>query len=145
MSKIVTKHWGHELWIADGTNTPYALKRILFRAGNQTSLQVHKFKVETNYVLSGSGILYLSPFVFDIDDYLKSNILENHIKDYEKTFNVVELYEGVIFTVLPGTIHRVVAKTDLEFMEVSTTELDDVIRLIDDKNRSHGKIKEEHE
>ena len=28
--KKVTKHWGQELWIADGSHTPYACKRILF-------------------------------------------------------------------------------------------------------------------
>ena len=63
--KFVNKPWGNELWIADGVRTPYALKRILFKAGNRTSLQVHKFKFETNYVLSGSGILYRSKILFD--------------------------------------------------------------------------------
>ena len=48
-TKKITKHWGHELWIADGIRTPYALKRILFKAGNRTSLQVHQYKFETNY------------------------------------------------------------------------------------------------
>jgi hypothetical protein len=38
-----------------------------------------------------------------------------------------------------------VAITDLEFMEASTTELDDVIRLQDDQGRTHGKIEFEHE
>ena len=48
--KKVNKHWGYELWIADGSVTPYASKRILFKAGNRTSLQVHEYKIETNYV-----------------------------------------------------------------------------------------------
>ena len=52
--KTVNKPWGNELWIADGVRTPYALKRILFKSGNRTSLQVHEYKFETNYVLSGS-------------------------------------------------------------------------------------------
>ena len=55
--KLVKKPWGHELWIADGTHTPYASKRILFLAGNRTSLQVHEYKIETNYVLSGTGMI----------------------------------------------------------------------------------------
>jgi mannose-1-phosphate guanylyltransferase len=45
----------------------------------------------------------------------------------------------------PGYVHRVVATTDLEFMETSTTELDDVIRLQDDQGRTHGRINQEHE
>ena len=55
--KKVSKPWGYELWIADAISTPYALKRILFLAGNRTSLQVHEQKFETNYVLSGTGKL----------------------------------------------------------------------------------------
>ena len=44
----------------------------------------------------------------------------------------------------PGQIHRVVADTDLVFIEASTKELDDVIRLADDASRGHGKIDSEH-
>ena len=47
-------------------------------------------------------------------------------------------------TIEPGTIHRMVATTTLRFVEASTTHLDDVIRLQDDANRSHGKIAAEH-
>lgn len=53
--RTIEKPWGNELWIADGVRTPYALKRILFKAGKRSSLQVHKFKFETNYVLEGTG------------------------------------------------------------------------------------------
>ena len=58
--KLVKKHWGHEEWFADGVATPFALKRILFLAGNRTSLQVHQHKFETTFVLSGTGKLYKS-------------------------------------------------------------------------------------
>ena len=44
----------------------------------------------------------------------------------------------------PGTIHRMIATTDLRFVEASTTHLDDVIRLQDDANRQHGRIDSEH-
>ena len=67
--KKVSKHWGNELWIADGETTPYATKRILFLAGNRTSLQVHKYKIETNYVLSGTGILHKSKEPLDIENF----------------------------------------------------------------------------
>lgn len=143
--KKVIKHWGNELWINEGVNTPYALKRILFLAGNRTSLQVHQNKIETNYVLKGTGKLLLSKDTFDIENFLKNGMTETEVLAYESTLEVHELYEGVSFDVLPGHVHRVIATTDLEFIEVSTTELDDVIRLQDDKGRTHGRISSEHQ
>ena len=145
MVQKINKHWGHELWIADGVRTPYALKRILFKAGNRTSLQVHKFKFETNYVLSGTGLLYRSKESFDIDTFLNNGMTIAQVIEYESSFDIIELTEGVSFDVHPGFVHRVVATTDLEFIEASTTELDDVIRLQDDGGRTHGKIAYEHE
>ena len=143
--KTVNKPWGNELWIADGERTPYALKRILFKAGNRTSLQVHEFKFETNYVLSGSGKLFKSKEVFDIANFLTNGMSEQDVTDYENTFEIIDLSPGVIFDVAPGFVHRVVAVNDLEFMEASTPHLDDVIRLQDDQGRTHGKIDKEHE
>lgn len=143
--KKVTKHWGYELWIADGVSTPYASKRILFRAGNRTSLQVHEYKFETNYVLSGTGILHRSPEPLDIAKFLEQGMTAKQVEEYETTFEVIELKEGVVFNMSPGYVHRVIATTDLEFMETSTPELDDVIRLQDDAGRTHGRISYEHE
>ncbi len=142
--KQVNKHWGHELWIADGVSTPYALKRILFKSGNRTSLQVHEYKFETNYVLSGTGRLYRSKEVFDIKQFLLTGLTSKQIAEYESTFEVIDLSENVTFNVSPGYVHRVVATTDLTFIEASTCELDDVIRLQDDAGRTHGKIAYEH-
>jgi len=142
--KKVNKHWGYELWIADGSVTPYASKRILFKAGNRTSLQVHEYKIETNYVLSGTGILHRSREPLDIAKFLEHGMTSTQVEEYESTFEVIELKEGVVFNVTPGYVHRVIAATDLEFMETSTTELDDVIRLQDDQGRTHGRISHEH-
>jgi mannose-1-phosphate guanylyltransferase len=143
--KKVNKHWGYELWIADGNDTPYASKRILFKAGNRTSLQVHEYKIETNYVLSGTGILHRSKEPLDIANFLEQGMTTKQVEEYESTFEVLELKENVVFNVKPGYVHRVIATTDLEFMETSTTELDDVIRLQDDAGRTHGRISYEHE
>jgi mannose-6-phosphate isomerase-like protein (cupin superfamily) len=143
--KTVNKPWGNELWIADGERTPYALKRILFKAGNRTSLQVHEYKFETNYVLSGSGKLYKSKEILDIADFLVNGMSEQDVKNYEKTFDIIDLEPGVVFDVAPGFVHRVVAVSDLEFIEASTPHLEDVIRLQDDQGRTHGKIDNEHE
>lgn len=143
--KLVKKHWGHELWIADGTSTPYATKRILFKAGNRTSLQVHEHKIETNYVLSGEGVLHRSREPLDIAKFLEQGMTAVDVETYEYSFEHIDLKPGVVFDVHPGYVHRVIAVTDLEFMETSTTELDDVIRLQDDAGRAHGKISYEHE
>ena len=67
------------------------------------------------------------------------------VEEYESTFEIIELTEGVIFDVHPSYVHRVIAITDLEFIETSTTELDDVYRLQDDHGRTHGRISYEHE
>lgn len=143
--KKVNKHWGYELWIADGVSTPYASKRILFKAGNRTSLQVHEYKFETNYVLSGTGFLHRSKEPLDIKNFLEQGMTAKQVEEYEATFDVIELKEGVVFNMSPGYVHRVLATTDLEFMETSTPELDDVIRLQDDQGRTHGRISYEHE
>ena len=143
--KTIKKPWGHELWIADGTITPYASKRILFKAGNRTSLQVHEYKIETNYVLRGTGILHISKEPLNITQFLEFGMTTKQVEEYEETFDVIELTSEVVFNVTPGYVHRVIATTDLEFMETSTTELDDVIRLQDDAGRTHGRISHEHE
>lgn len=142
--KIVKKHWGHEQWIADGIEQPYALKRILFKAGNRTSLQVHKHKFETNYVLSGTGKLYKSNTTFNTDHFLEHGMTPTELEQYESKLDVIDLTPGTVFHMKPGYVHRVVATTDLEFIEASTTELDDVIRLHDDQGRAHGRIDYEH-
>jgi quercetin dioxygenase-like cupin family protein len=145
MSKLVKKPWGHESWIEDGTRTPYAVKNILFLAGNRTSLQVHKYKCETNCIIKGTGKLYRSKTIFDIDMFLEKGMTIGQVNEYEETFEVIELSPGVTFTITPGIVHRVVAVTDLEFIETSTTELYDVYRLQDDAGRTHGRIISEHE
>ncbi len=142
--KTVSKPWGNELWIADGIRTPYALKRIFFKAGFRSSLQVHMFKFETNYVLSGTGILQLKSEIFNCEEYLVSSqknlILDNALQ----TLREIHIKPGDVIDVKPGQIHRVIAISDLVFIEASTPELDDVIRLADDASRGHGKIDSEH-
>lgn len=141
---MVSKPWGYELWIADGVRTPYANKKIFFMAGKQTSLQVHKRKFETNYVLSGEGFLLLSDEWFNCDLYLNGYMSQVEIDEHIKKMNIHILQPEVTFDVSPGHLHRVIATTDLTFVETSTCELDDVIRLQDDTGRTHGRIDSEH-
>lgn len=142
--KTVTKPWGNELWIADGVRTPYALKRILFKAGFRSSLQVHKYKYETNYVLSGTGVLQLRSELFNCEEYLASSQQSLILEESLQTLKDIQIRSGDVIDVKPGQIHRVIATTDLVFIEASTIELDDVIRLSDDASRGHGKIESEH-
>lgn len=145
MNRTIQKPWGNELWIADGVDTPYALKKIFFSAGKQTSMQVHRQKVETNFVLEGTGIFLLSQHPFDIDAYLAGAMTEQAVMDFIESMESLPLAPGISYNVAPGYVHRVIAITDLTFIEASTCELDDVIRLHDDTNRTHGKIDSEHQ
>lgn len=146
MAKIVSKPWGNELWIADGQETPYAIKHITLLANNKTSLQVHRFKSETNYILSGSGYLLKSYKPLDVQAFLDGVGMHiDTVRAYEKYFMAkISLTPGVVVNIDACYVHRMVSETNLEFIEVSTPELDDVIRLQDDSGRAHGKILSEH-
>jgi mannose-6-phosphate isomerase-like protein (cupin superfamily) len=142
--KIVSKPWGEELWIADGVRTPYALKRILFKAGFRSSLQVHQFKSETNFVLSGEGRFQIWTEEFDTARFLEGAMPQSELDEILSAVLEVEIRAGDIIDVKPGRLHRVIAVSDLTFIEASTVELDDVIRISDDAQRGHGKIENEH-
>jgi len=142
--KIVRKPWGNERWLADGTTTPYAMKRILFQSGQRSSLQVHEFKVETNYVLSGHGTFLLSRKPINVQGWLiaanKTVLRSKILEDLQE----IALEPEMVIDVPAGFVHRVIANTDLIFIECSTTELDDVVRIEDDLNRGNGRINSEH-
>ena len=52
---------------------------------------------------------------------------------------------GDFFSVVPPRKHRVIALTDLILQEVSTPEVDDVVRIEDDAGRGDGRIAGEHQ
>ena len=115
--KTVNKPWGKEVWLE--LNDRYCYKRIYINAEHRTSLQYHNHKLETNYIISGTAEITLG--------------------DEVKTMS-----ENDFFTVRPPTKHRVHAITDVILQEVSTPEVDDVIRIQDDTNRADGRIEDEH-
>lgn len=143
-TKVVKKPWGEEMWLADGRETPYALKRITFLAGMRSSLQVHEFKYETNYVLSGSGVFLLSEYPIDVRNYLTTDDKSSTEAKIYAGLREIELIPEMVIDVPSGYVHRVIAKTDLVFIECSSIELDDVIRISDDSNRGNGRIDSEH-
>ena len=147
--KKVVKPWGHELWIQPGSPTyPFVLKQLLLKAGERTSLQVHQFKSESIIILEGTGQLLTYSEHFDCHRYLAGDWtgeeLDIVISRVIDNLQVIELSPGDVFHTPPGTVHRMVATTDLLYIESSTQELDDVVRLQDDRNRQNGRIDAEH-
>src|SRR5665213_2602870 len=108
--KYVSKPWGSELIVA--RTDKYALKEIVLKKDNRSSLQSHAVKMETILVLEGEIDLEL----WDADGVCTKEV-------YRK---------GGAYTVPPGTRHRVTAREDCRLIEVSTPELEDVIRHQDD-------------
>lgn len=130
--KRVEKPWGYEIWIT-GEHPQYCLKKIFIKQGTRTSLQYHNQKRETNVLFEGSARLH-----FKKDDGVK-------IEDV-KASDIVshELGNVSVIDVFPLTIHRLEAVSDILLFEASTPQLDDVVRISDDSNRSHGRIQSEH-
>jgi choline kinase/mannose-6-phosphate isomerase-like protein (cupin superfamily) len=120
--KVVMKPWGKEIWLE--LNDKYCYKRIHINAGFKTSYQMHNYKLETNFIIDGKAEVWLEN---------DNGIVEKFIMN-----------GGDFFTVLPPRKHRVIAITDIILQEVSTPEVDDVIRINDEFNRSDGKVDEEH-
>jgi mannose-6-phosphate isomerase len=107
--KRVPKPWGHELIWA--RTDRYVGKILHVRQGESLSLQYHEAKDETIMVLSG-------------------RIELEHFADGEAPRRrVLEPHEP--FHIQPLLRHRMTALVDSDIVEVSTPELDDVVRLED--------------
>jgi mannose-6-phosphate isomerase len=106
----VDKPWGYELIWA--VTDAYVGKVLFVRAGESLSLQFHRKKDESWLVQSGRAKLELGSAG---DAMLKVEVIG----------------PGASFRLLPGTVHRVTALEDTTILEVSTSELDDVVRLED--------------
>ena len=111
---IVEKPWGHELIWA--TTDRYVGKILHIRAGEALSLQYHRVKDETIMVLAGRMQLV-------------------YFGDGEEP-KTRELVPREPFHIVPGMRHRMTALEDTDVLEVSTTELDDVVRLEDRYGRA---------
>ncbi|MFZ0169079.1 MAG: cupin domain-containing protein [Candidatus Dormiibacterota bacterium] len=105
----VDKPWGYEIWFA--VTDRYAGKIIHIEAGHELSLQYHRRKDESIYVVSGEMELEL----------------ENEAGEVETH----QLRPGDCQRILVGRRHRMRALLDTDICEVSTPDLDDVVRLED--------------
>ena len=114
MNKIIKKPWGQEELI--DINNKSMMKKLTMNEGHRCSTQFHNKKKETIYVLSGKLKISIGSNV----KTLASNI-------YKSGDNV---------TIPPKLIHRMEAIEDSIYLEASTPEMDDVVRLEDDYKRN---------
>lgn len=110
---IIEKPWGSEQLLEK--NDKYVVKKLFMKAGHACSIQYHELKKETFYVLSGL-------MNFQVGDSLKA--LDGYV-----------VSSGFSYTIIPGKIHRMSAIEDCWYLEASTPELDDVVRLQDEYGR----------
>ena len=113
MSTFVEKPWGSELiW----THTDrYVGKLISINGGARLSLQFHNEKDESLFVVEGT--------------------LNLHLENDDGDLEIRKMEPGDFARVQTGRVHRFEAVTDTKLIEVSTPELDDVVRLEDDYGR----------
>jgi len=105
----VEKPWGFELRFA--ITDRYLGKVIHVNRGEALSLQYHNQKDETFLVHSG---------VMDLELEDESGVMVTH-----------RMVEGDVVRIIPGRKHRMTAVEDMEFFEVSSPEITDVVRLED--------------
>jgi mannose-6-phosphate isomerase-like protein (cupin superfamily) len=111
----VDKPWGHELIWA--YTDDYCGKILFVKAGEALSLQFHREKDESWLVHSGRAELEMA-------------------EPGKKLPSSEVVGPGAAFRIRPGTVHRVKALEDTTIIEVSTPELEDVVRLEDSYGRA---------
>jgi mannose-6-phosphate isomerase-like protein (cupin superfamily) len=123
-AKVVTKPWGREIMLSESKD--YTFKKLEIKAGFETSLQCHAKKSETIIFLTGKPRV-----VFE---------------DEDGRLSYQDMQPGSIFEVRPPAVHRVVALTDITYVEASTPDPDgrDVIRLRDSFQRKDGRLENEY-
>ena len=104
--KHVDKPWGHEVWFAQTER--YVGKILVIEAGKRLSLQYHRVKDESIYVQEGKLRLTL---------------------ERDGRLEVEDLGPGEARHIPPGTRHRFEALERCTLCEVSTPEVDDVVRV----------------
>ncbi|MDP8910593.1 MAG: cupin domain-containing protein [Actinomycetota bacterium] len=90
----------------------YCGKLLFIRAGHELSLQFHRVKDETLFVQDGR----LEVEIGDAGDAVRNSEV---------------VAPGASFRIAPGTVHRLRAVSDTVVLEVSTPEVDDIVRLED--------------
>jgi mannose-6-phosphate isomerase len=110
----VEKPWGHEIWWAQTER--YAAKILVVEKGHALSLQLHREKDETSYLFSGRLRLTSGPNEAELETQVVG--------------------PGHSWRNEPGRVHSIEALEDSVVFEVSTPQLDDVVRLNDRYGRT---------
>ncbi|MEK7524006.1 MAG: cupin [Patescibacteria group bacterium] len=111
---VKPKPWGREIWFAW---TPgYAGKILEIKKGHRFSLQYHEKKTETQLIIQGK---------------VQFTYGQNAKKLKKQT-----LKAGQKVDIFPGMIHRMEALEETVIFEVSSPELDDIVKLADDYGRT---------
>ncbi len=113
----VDKPWGYELIWA--LSDEYCGKVIFVKAGESLSLQFHRHKDESWLIQSGRAELELAAPGAAVPQ-------------------AEVVGPGAAFRIRPGTVHRVTAVEDTTILEVSTPQLEDVVRLEDRYGRAES-------
>ncbi len=109
----IAKPWGHELVWAETSR--YVGKVLAITAGERLSLQFHHVKDESILVAKG---------LMDLEVEEDGRMVTHRMRP------------GDTYHIVPGQKHRMIAVEDSEVIEVSTPELDDVVRLDDKYGRA---------
>ena len=110
----VEKPWGYELRWA--ITDHYAGKILHVKKGEALSLQYHEKKDEYQYVMKGA--------------------VDMELGGLDGTLTTRRMEVGDTLHIAPGTRHRLTAVEDADIFEVSTPEVDDVVRLEDRYDRA---------
>lgn len=111
--KRIEKPWGYEFWFAH--NDLYAGKVIFIKQGTRSSLQYHRQKHETILIQSGKA---------------RATLEDENGQMVERVLGPGDIIENA-----PLRKHRLEALEDVTLIEVSTPQLDDVVRVEDDYKR----------
>ncbi len=111
----IDKPWGYEELVE--INDRYVVKKLFMKKDHQCSLQYHEQKTETIIILTGILNIYTSEGI-------------------DKQLTLKQYKPGDTITIQPYTIHRMEAVEDSLYIECSTNELWDVIRIQD----SYGRV-----
>lgn len=114
--KKVEKPWGYELIWAKTDD--YVGKVLHVNKGHQLSLQYHREKEETIFLQSGH-----MKFMFE---------------ETPGALTEIDMRPGDVHHIPPNRQHRMIAIEDCDIFEVSTPQLDDVVRIQDSYGRSGG-------
>ena len=109
----IEKPWGYELIWAH--TSQYVGKILSINRGKRLSFQYHREKEETLLLNKGR--------------------VELEVEGKDPGRHKIVLKPGDTYHIPPGLKHRMTALEDSEMIEVSTPQLDDVVRIEDDYDR----------